>query len=191
MKLESKKNYFGIIQPILLTIHLEDGRTVNFQPSIIESQFESFTHSLWISRSVRIYRLRSDDETCYFYYIIDPEIGYVIIPPNAIQIDSSLAKVGMWAELQNFFEYMAQKHGFKLLVGLTPQSMSSFNGRVSNILRNLGWSIGPTVGMDENEEKYFHLGLHQSTDFGEGLPEFGMDPEYFIPPTVPSAEYIR
>lgn len=134
--------------------------------------------------------LKSEDGGCFFHYIIDPVIGFVIIPPNAIQIDSTHAKIGMGEELQNFFEFMAQKHGFKLLVGLTPQGISSFNGRVSKILRNLGWSIGPTVGMDENEMTYFHLGLHQSTDFGEGLPEFGMAPEYFIPPTVPSAEYI-
>ena len=95
MKLESKKNYFGISQPILLTIHLHDGRTVNFQPSTIEFQFESFVNSLGISRDIGVYRLKSDDGSCSFYYIIDPEIGLVIIPPNAIQIDSMYTKVGM------------------------------------------------------------------------------------------------
>ena len=95
MKLESKKNYSGIIQPILLTIVLHDGRTVKFQPDTIKLQFESFVNTLGISRSIGVYKLKSDDETCSFHYIIDPEIGLVISPPNAIQIDSTYAKIGM------------------------------------------------------------------------------------------------
>lgn len=189
MKLESKKNYSGIVEPLLLTITTHDGRIIQFQPEKLRLQFDSFKQTLGITETAKVYMLESHDGGCFFHYMIDKKQGQVIIPPNAIQIDSTHAKVGLGEELQKFFEFLANKHGFKLVVGVTPQSLSNFNGRVGAVLRNLGWSIGPTIGEDENEEKHFHLGFHQSTDVGEGLPEYGMESEYFVPPTVPKAEF--
>lgn len=167
MKLESKKNYSGIVEPLLLTITTHDGRVIQFQPDKLRLQFDSFKQTLGITETAKVYMLESHDGGCFFHYMIDKKRGQVIIPPNAIQIDSTHAKIGLGDELQKFFEFLANKHGFKLIVGITPQSLSKFNGRVGAVLRNLGWSIGPTVGDDENEEKHFYLGLHQSTDTGE------------------------
>jgi hypothetical protein len=184
MKLESKKNYAGIVEPILLKITTHDGREFHFQQQKLRLQFASFSETLGITDTVQVYMLESHDGGCFFHYMIDKKLGQVIIPPNAIQIDSTHTKVGLGEELQKFFEFLAHKHGFKLVVGLTPQGLSKFNGKVGAVLRSLGWSIGPTIGQSVDEEQYFHLGFHQSTDMGEGLPEYGMEPEYFIPPTV-------
>ena len=81
--------------------------------------------------------------------------------------------------IQRFFEIIAQKHGYRLLVGITPQSTAAFNNRVVKILRAIGYYMGPP-----SEKSDIYFGEHQSTYTGKGIPEIGTDPEYMLHPTI-------
>lgn len=74
---------------------------------------------------------------------------------------------------------IAHKHGYRLLVGITPQSAAAFNNRVLTILRTIGYYMGPP---SDKAEIYF--GEHQSTYTGNGIPEVGTDPVYMLDPTI-------
>lgn len=74
---------------------------------------------------------------------------------------------------------IAHKHGYRLLVGITPQSAAAFNNRVLTILRTIGYYIGPP---SDKAEVYFWE--HQSTYAGNGIPEIWTDPEYMVSPII-------
>lgn len=190
MKLEAKTDYNGIVHPILLTLETKDGRQIQFQQEKIVLHFQSFKDALGLNETVQTYMMESQDGGCFFHYMIDPKLKMVIIPPTAIRMDSAYSRVGLSEEIQRFFEMMAHKHQYRLMVGLTPQTVNFANGRVTNILRGMGWNIGPTVGESEDENEQYHVATHQSTDPGEGLPEYGLGPEYFIPSTVPKPQVM-
>jgi hypothetical protein len=81
--------------------------------------------------------------------------------------------------IQHFFEYLAHKHQYRLIVGITPQSAAAFKNRVMNILRAVGYYVGPP-----SEKSDIYFGEHQSTYTGNGIPEIGTESEYMLTPTI-------
>ena len=103
----------------------------------------------------------------------------IIVPPNAIEMGHTRKNNGIGEQLQSFLETMAHKHQYRLIVGITPESASAFNGRVTKILRQTGYYMGPP-----SDKANVYFWEHQSTYQGKGIPEIGMEWEYFVPPTI-------
>ena len=143
MHLESKSNYHNIHEPILFRVETHDGKELMFQPGKVERSFSHHLVDLPDTHGASIYKLVSNDSLISFHYIVHPEMKAIIVPPNAIEMDHTRKNNGIGEQIQSFLETMAHKHQYRLIVGITPESASAFNGRVTKILRQTGYYMGP------------------------------------------------
>jgi hypothetical protein len=186
MHLEGKTNYHNTFEPIFFQIEDSQGKTHSFQPP--KSLDRGFLHhfedfpNIW---EIQQYKLTTSDsldpneERISFHYLIHPGMNAVIIPPNAIDMPNHLRSRWVSDGIQRFFEIIAAKHGYRLLVWLTPQSVSAFDQRVLKILRWLGYYMWPPT-----EKSGIYIGEHQSSYTGEWIPEIWTEDEYMLSPTI-------
>ncbi len=186
MHLEGKTNYHNTFEPIFLRIEDSMGNIHSFQPpKKLDRWFAHHLGDFPDAEDMRQYKLTTVDtgnpseEQVAFHYLIHPGMQAVIVPPNAIDMPAHLRSRGVSDGIQRFFEMIAAKHGYRLLVWLTPQSVSAFDQRVLKILRWLGYYMWPP-----SEKAGVYFGEHQSTYTGKGIPEIGTSGEYMMPPTI-------
>jgi hypothetical protein len=111
--------------------------------------------------------------------MVHPDMGAIVIPPNSIEMEYNQRNKWISESIQKFFEMIAYRHWYRLIVGITPQSAAAFGQRVFKILRNIGYYMWPP---SEQTEIYFWE--HQSTYAGSGIPEIGTDHAYMMSPTI-------
>lgn len=179
MQIEGTTNYHNIFEPTLFSITAQDGKNIQFQPSEAGRWFDHHLIDFPKDWETQIYKLTSGDNTISFHYIVNSASRAIIVPPNSIEIEHTDRNKWISDLIQRFFEIIAQKHGYRLLVGITPQSAAAFNNRVLKILRAIGYYMGPP-----SEKSDIYFGEHQSTYTGKGIPEIGTDPEYMLHPTI-------
>ena len=179
MQLEGKTNYHNIFEPTFLMIETQDGQTIYFQPWNVNRWFKHQLIDFPDLEEVKTYKLSSWDGKISFHYIIHPGIQAIVIPPNSIEMDFEKRNNGISNEIQDFFETMAYKHWYRLIVGITPESAAAFNQRIYKILRNVWYYMWPP-----STQASVYFWEHQYTYMGDGIPEIGTEPEYMIPPTI-------
>ena len=179
MHIEGKTNYHNIFEPSYLQVESADGHRISFQPSDITRGFLHQLSDLPSTLDIQTYKLSSADGTISFHYMIHPSMRAIVIPPNSIEMEHTQKNKWISETIQRFFEMMAHRHWYRLIVGITPQSAAAFGQRVFKILRNIGYYMWPP---SEQAEIYFWE--HQSTYIGNGIPEIGTSPEYMMSPTI-------
>lgn len=179
MQIEGTTNFHNIFEPTYLSVMAQDGQNIQFQPSTINRWFDHHMVDFPESGEMQTYKLTSSDGTISFHYMIHPTIWAIVIPPNSIEMEHTQKNKWISDMIQRFFEYLAHKHQYRLIVGITPQSAAAFKNRVMNILRAVGYYVGPT-----SEKSDIYFGEHQSTYTGNGIPEIGTEAEYMLTPTI-------
>ncbi len=139
MHLESKENFHNIHEPLLFRVETHDGKELMFQRGTVHRSFAHHLIDMPDIQDASIYKLTSNDELVSFHYIVHPSMKAIIVPPNAIEMDHTRKNSGIGEQIQSFLETMAYKHQYRLIVGITPESASAFNGRVAKILRQTGY----------------------------------------------------
>ncbi len=179
MQFEGTINYHNIFEPTFLNITAQDGKNIQFQPAELNRWFEHHMIDFPDNGETKTYKLTSSDDTISFHYIVNPSISDIIVPPNSIEMEYTQKNKWISDLIQRFFELIAYKHGYRLLVAITPNSAAAFNNRVLNILRTIGYYMGPPTDKAE-----VYIGEHQSTYTWNGIPEVWTDPEYMIRPII-------
>lgn len=194
MHIEGKSNYHNIFEPTLLKIVDSHGHTHIFQPpQTLDRWFSKVIWDIPDAHQIQHYKLTTDDsidpdtgkptpsdERIAFHYLVHPGMKAVIIPPGAFDImPSKHLKKWISEEIQRFFELLANKHGYRLITGITPKTVQASNQRVVNILSSLWYYMWPPT-----DEHGIYYGIHQSTYHWDGIPEIWTEPEYMMPPST-------
>jgi hypothetical protein len=87
MHIEGKANYHNIFEPSYLQVESADGHKISFQPSDITRGFLHQLSDLPSHDVIKLYKFSSGDGSISFHYMIHPDMGAIVIPPNSIEIE--------------------------------------------------------------------------------------------------------
>jgi hypothetical protein len=87
MHIEGKTNYHNIFEPSYLQIESADGHSISFQPSDISRGFLHQLSDLPNANNIQLYKLSSGDGSISFHYMVHPDMGAIVIPPNSIEME--------------------------------------------------------------------------------------------------------
>lgn len=189
LHVEWTTNYNNTFVPTVIEIQDEYWDTIRFQSPSSKSSVRWFEHQLqdlptleWI----QTYKFTSEDgdhpslDRISFYYIIHPGIGAIIIPPNSIEMTHHKHQKWISQKMQRFFELLAHKHWYRLIVGITSETMWDTRSRVKDILLGSGYYISDAP----SPKNHIHYGIHQSTLTQDGIPDLWIKWEWLIPPKI-------
>ena len=123
------------------------------------------------------FKMQSDNLDLSFIILVNPIRKIIYIPPGSLVTNRSYPWAG--SKMQQVFEEISKKNGYRLMVCISANDVWIFNQRVQDILLSQSWyHLAPPPTTRKPYAKQF--GIHRSTYKDEGIAELWVTHEEML-----------